>query len=114
MNHFISLEQAKQMTALYRKEKENILSGGYKGKDILSYSETFDADSFLAVLNKPGCMKLRTYFGMSTDFKIHLITVGVNADDAEMLEGDESILETGALCPPVCPPPPPPDTLHYD
>ena len=114
MNHFISLEKAKEMTALYRKEKENILSDEYKGKDILSFSETFDADSFLAVLNKPGCTKLRTYFSMGPDLKIHLITVGVNAEGVEMLEGNESILEDGVVCPPICPTPPPPPTLNYD
>lgn len=100
------------MTALYRQEKENILSDGFKGKDILSFSETFDADSFQAVLDKPGCMKLRTYFGMSDDLKIHLITVGVNEKGEEMLDGDQSIMEEGATCPPVCPPPPPPNNLN--
>ncbi len=114
MNHFISLDQAKKMTTLYRLEKENILSDLYKGKDILSFSETFDADSFLAVLNKPGCKKLRTYFGMSDDMKIHLITVGVNEKGEEMLDGINSILEDGIICPPICPPPPPPHSLNYE
>jgi hypothetical protein len=114
MNHFIPLDQAKKMTKLYRQQKENILADEFKGKDILSFSETFDADPFRTVLNKQGCTKLRTYFGMSDDLKVHLITVGVNANDEEMLDGDDSILEDGVICPPTCPPPPPPDNLNTD
>ena len=102
------------MTKLYREQKEKILAAEFKGKDILSFSQTFDADSFRAVLNKPGCTKLRTYFGMSDDLNIHLITVGVNEKEEEMLTGDDSILEEGIQCPPVCPPPPPPDNLNND
>lgn len=111
MNHFISLAQAKQMTALYRLQKENILSDPFKGKDILSICETFDAAPFLTVLNKPECKSLRIYFGMSADLKVHAIVVGVNEREEEMLDGNESIIEDGVLCPPICPKPPPPETL---
>ena len=114
MNHFIPLDQAKKMTKLYRQQKENILADEFKGKDILSFSETFDAESFRTVLSKPGCTKLRTYFGMSDDLKVHVITVGVNANDEEMLDGDQSILEDGIQCPPYCPPPPPPPSLNFE
>lgn len=110
MNHFISLTQAKQMTALYRSQKENILSDSFKGKDILSISETFDSAPFLTVLNKPECKSLRIYFGMSDDLRIHAIIVGVNANNEEILEG-ENIIEDGIICPPICPPPPPPASL---
>jgi len=113
MNHFISLDQAKQMTALYRLQKENILSDLFKGKDILSICETFDAAPFLTVLNKPECKSLRIYFGMSADLKVHAIVVGVNQNNEEMLQGD-SIIEVGAPCPPVCPTPPPPASLNFD
>lgn len=114
MNHFIKLDQAKKMTALYRKEKENILNSEYKGRDILSFSETFDAESFRTLLNNTNCKKLRIYFGMSDDLKVHVITVGINDKGEEMLEGDQSILEEGASCPPICPPPPPPPTLNTE
>jgi hypothetical protein len=114
MNHFIPLDQAKKMTALYRQQKENILSDEYKGKDILSFSETFDAEAFRTLLSKEGCKSLRIYFGMDDGLKIHLITVGVNVNDEEMLAGDDVAIEEGATCPPICPPPPPPPSLNYD
>ena len=78
MNHFISLDQAIQMTTLYRQQKENILSPEYRDKNILSICETFDAAPFLTVLAKPGCVSLRIYYGMSDDLKVHAIIVGVN------------------------------------
>lgn len=113
------------MTALYRKEKENILSEEFKGKDILSVCETFDAAPFLHVLNKPECKSLRVYFGMSDDLKIHTIFVGVTEDNQDMLpvavagttamaantggtEDEEQgniIIEEGVSCPPLCPDP---------
>ena len=113
MNHFIPLDQAKKMTALYRKEKENILSADYKGKDILSNSETFDAEAFRTLLNKEGCKSLRIYFGMDDGLKVHLITVAVNEKGEEMLEGSDAAVEDGVLCPPICPTSPP-YNLNYD
>lgn len=114
MQHSISLEQAKEMTALYRAQKENILSNEYKNTGILSLSETFEAESLLAVLNQSGCEKLRIYFGMDTTLKVHAIIVGVNGSDEEILGGENSIMEEGTPCPPYCPPPPPPDSLNYE
>lgn len=114
MKHAISLAKAKEMTARYRKEKENILAPASQGKDILSDSETFDAESIRAVLNQPGCKEFRIYFGMSENLKVHSIMVGVNDSGAEILEGENSIMEEGVTCPPYCPPPPPPPSLQYE
>ena len=116
MNHFISLDEAIKMTGLYRQHKENILSGEFKGKNILSFSETFDAEAFRTILSKKDCKSLRIYFGMSEDKKVHAIIVGVNENNEDMLPtvkpgpgstanlavGSE-IIEQGQLCPPVCP-----------
>lgn len=123
MNHSIPLNQAIQMTTLYRQEKENILSPEYKGKNILSICETFDAAPFLQILNNPLCKSLRVYFGMSDDLKVHAIFVGVNEKNEDMLpaavsgtsgltsdettEDGSIIVEEGILCPPNCPPPSP-------
>ena len=121
MNHFISLGQAIQMTTLYRKEKENILADPYKGLNILSNSETFDAAPFLTLLGKPECKSLRIYFGMGDDLKIHAIIVAVNANNedilpliasgsgapASSLDDPGDIVEEGISCPPACPPPSP-------
>jgi hypothetical protein len=115
MNHFISLDEAIKMTGLYRQHKENILSGEFKGKNILSFSETFDAEAFRTILNKKGCKSLRIYFGMSEDKKVHAIIVGVNENNEDMLPSAKEspgstanltvgeIIEQGQLCPPVCP-----------
>lgn len=114
MKNFISLEQAREMTALYRQQKENILSSKYQGQEILINSETFEADAFRAVLAKPGCQKLRIYFGMTKNLQVRAVVVGVNTDGEEILDGSDSILEDAAPCPPYCPPPPPPPSLNFD
>ena len=117
MNQFIPLDQARQMTALYRAQKEGILSSVFRGHDLLSICETFDAQALLSVLNTPGCASLRIYFGMNDDFKVHAILVGVNENDEDMLPQTLSnslrassngtttgIIENGIVCPPTCPP----------
>ena len=130
MKHFIPLEKAKKMTALYRKERE------HKEKIILPLSETFDAESFRTLLNKPGCVSVRIYYGMDDEKRLHAILVGVNDKNEDMLTiapnttgtvdsasgttagttGDSSnttvndvtedldIMEDGQSCPPICPP----------
>lgn len=109
MKHLISLNQAKEMTAHYRKEKEVILGAPYQGKDILAISESFDAAVFNTVLNQPGCKSLRIYYGMSDDLKVHAIIVGVNEKNEDMLPADgvnladPPIIEEGLRCPPICP-----------
>ena len=102
------------MTSLYRREKNNILNSEFRDREILPLSETFDAESFRVVLSNPECKSLRIYLGMNEDLKVRVITVGVNEKGEELLEGEQSILEEGATCPPLCPPPPPPPTLNYD
>jgi hypothetical protein len=112
MNQFISLDEAIKMTELYRREKQNILKDEYKGKDLLSISETFDGTTFLTILAKPGCKNLRIYYGMTADLKIHAIIVGVNEKNEDLLPETQSTIvttenvlgEQGILCPPLCPP----------
>lgn len=121
-NHFISLAKAKEMTALFRAEKENILAPEFKGKDILCICETFNREAFDALLAENGCVGLRIYFGMTDELKVRVIAVGVNANNEDILPsqgnapetGDEDqnfIVELGLPCPPWCPPPPPPPSL---
>lgn len=112
MIHFITLEAAKKLTAKYRAEKQNILNPQLLGKDLLSFSETFEADSFRALLDQPGVKNVRVYFGMDDNLKVHLVTVGVNATGEEILNGATSIIEDGLQCPPICPPPPPAPSLN--
>lgn len=110
---FISLDEAKIMTARYRAEKENILAPDYKGQDILSICETFNRAEFDYVLAQEGCAGLRFYFGMTEELKVKVIVVGVTSDNKDILpsssamlaEGDEGkgIVEYGRPCPPDCP-----------
>jgi hypothetical protein len=125
MDHFISIEQAIRMTTTFRENKESILLPQYKGLDILPNAETFDRAAFDSVLAQTGCEKLRIYYGMDTELKVHAIIVGVNAENTDMLPGtaltaedgfvlaSESgdtlmgepegvIIETGQRCPPDC------------
>lgn len=115
MNHFIPLDQAKQMTGLYRQNRESILKPELQGQDLLSICETFDAASFRTVLEQQGCESLRIYYGMSDDKKVHAIIVGVNANNEDILPTvasgsgnttteESGILEVGIQCPPACPP----------
>lgn len=125
MKHFISLDKAKKMTALYRKEKDNVVHHEHTEKKILCLSETFDAESFRLVVNKTECTGVRIYFGMDDELKVHSIIVGVNAKNEDILpdtgasvnllstasdttdDGDTGIIEEGQTCPPYCPPPSP-------
>ena len=108
-SHFISLQQAIEMTTLYRSQRENVLAPGLKG--ILLTCETFNRTAFDALLAEPDCVGIRIYFGMDKDLTVKLIVVGVNEKDEDILpsasstaEDGKTISENGLPCPPVCPP----------
>jgi len=113
-NHFISLTQAKEMTALYRAQKENILAPEYQDKDILLICETFTRDAFDALLAESDAAGIRIYFGMNTQLQVRVIAVAVNEKGQDILPdeknadaaGGDKIVEEGQTCPPVCPVPP--------
>lgn len=110
-SHSISLQEAIDMTTLYRQEKEGILMPGLRGQNILCNSETFNVTDVLSLLNQPGCFGLRIYYGMKNDLKVHAILVGVDEtgkdilpNDVQMqLDEDVLLLEEGKRCPPLCP-----------
>lgn len=116
--HSITLEQAKKMTKKFRDDKKLVIKDEYHGKHIVPTCETFERMAFDELLRQPGCVSVRAYYGMDDDKKLHLIFVGVNdknedilpapsaniAQDAASLEGDGVILENGARCPTECPP----------
>ena len=118
MSKPISLQQAIEMTSLYRKEKENILDPGFKGRNILVNSETFDRADIDALLAEPDCKSIRVYYGMDDLFQVHAIIVGVNSNDEDILPSIEIAskstdtpdsggyaIEEGIRCPPACPKP---------
>ena len=116
VNHFISLDQARTMTARFRAQKENILDPAYRDQDILSICETFNRDIFDAILAENGCVAMRVYFGMDPDLKVKVILVGVNDKNEDILPSQDNgaaddddpanIGQEGAPCPDFCPVPP--------
>ena len=117
MSHFISLERAIEMTTLFRKNRDSILVEGSRGQNILPISETFDRAAFDVLLAQPGCAGIRMYYGMDETLKVHIISVGVNASNQDLLafegaqvqtaadgntEPGSTIVEAGVRCPTDC------------
>lgn len=115
-DHLISLDKAKEMTALFRAQKENILDPDLRGQNILSICETFNRSIFDTILAETGCVALRLYFGMNPELQLRVIIVGVDENNNDILpssaEGkdgggtDGSIGQEGRPCPDFCPDPP--------
>ncbi len=101
--HFISKDVAKKMIAVYKEHKNRVTD--IKAKEIFALTESFDAEAFRILLAKPGCKRVRIYYGMSDDLRLHAIIVGVDANNADMTDGEASIMERGVVCPPLCPTP---------
>jgi hypothetical protein len=124
VSHRIPLDKAVKMTRLYRQQKDLVIKEEFKGKNILSVSETFNREAFDRLLAQKECVGVRIYYSMDETLKMHAIIVGVNEKNEDMLpkvplsgEGqvlssspeaaltDESeVIEEGALCPPACAP----------
>ena len=103
--HFIPLIDAIDMTNLYRSQLENILQPEMKDREILPLSETFSREAFDTLLAQEGCEGIRFYLGMDESLKIHIIAVGVNNMNEDMLNDQESlIIENSWRCPNTCPP----------
>jgi hypothetical protein len=124
-NQFISLAKAKQLTGKFKADKDKIVKDEFKGKHLLPTSETFDRSAIDVLLQLPGCVSLRIYFGMEEDEKISLVIVGVDAEGKDILTPislsssnlslasaeastdsetlTDPIVENGTKCPPVCP-----------
>ena len=110
-SHFISLNQAIEMTSEFRSEKENILATSYQNQGILPICETFNRSDVDSLLAKQSCEALRVYLGMDDDLKVRMIIVPVNENAEDILPVsslgntiDEDIVEEGHRCPPSCPP----------
>ena len=114
-SHVITLEQAENLTALYRENRELILAEPYQGQEILPLSETFNRQAFDRLLATAGCSGIRIYYGMDPNLKLHAVMVAVNESNEDLLPGsgdqstlsgsdDPVIIEEGQRCPPICPP----------
>lgn len=103
--HFISLETAKELIGRYRDNYEDMASPAYA--DSLKYSETFDASAIRAIIDQPGCVEFRTYYGMKEDLGVCLVFFGVDKNGNNIIQsgngGEDVIVEYGKACPPDCP-----------
>jgi hypothetical protein len=120
--HLISLEQAQKMTATYRKNKKELIGDAYRSKDPLPICETFERSAFDQILAQPGCTGVRAYYAMDDNGSVHLIFVGVNEKNEDMIEAPQQttttmrttaasttsgggvLVENGSKCPTDCPP----------
>jgi hypothetical protein len=110
-SHFISLQQAVNMTTLYRTNRESILATGYQNQNILPFSETFNKADIETLLGKTGCAGIRCYYGMDESLKVHIIFVAINSEGEDILPSGQTtlsssgdIVEEGQRCPDICPP----------
>ena len=103
--HPIPLADAIKMTQKYRLGNETILEPVMRGMQILPFSETFNREDFDALLNQAGCEGIRLYYGMDAELKVHIIAVGVNSRNEDLIGDSNSIvIENGLRCPANCPP----------
>ena len=103
--NFIDLAQAKELTKRYRENKAAMVTNDFINS--LCDAETFDASAIQAVLNQPGCVEFRAYFGMKEDKTVCLVFVGVDANGKDIgattKNGEEDVIvENGKQCPPYC------------
>ena len=103
-NHEISLQQAIDMTTLYRANRPSNFP----------ICETFEVDIINKLLSTEGCRFLRIYYGMKPDLSVDAILVAVNANNEDILPSNDNqavntvasekvIGEDGYRCPPDCP-----------
>lgn len=105
--HSISQEQAVEMTASYRVNLNTILAEEYRDSYVLPYSETFEVSEVMDMLKVEGTAKMRIYYGMDAELKVHAILVAVNEKDEDILPDNMEnalLLDRSFRCPYVCPP----------
>lgn len=107
MNHEIPLSEAVDMTKRFRQLRPVVVNPEFQDKDILATCETFDRAAFDRLLALNDCTRIRVYYGMTEDMKMHAIFVGVDSDGRDILPGEGSeglIMDQGDRCPTQCPP----------
>lgn len=103
-NNFIDLPTAIQLTKNYRENKDKLVTPEFS--DAMCLAETFDASAIRAVLDQPGCVSFRAYYGMKENKEVCMIFVGVNDKNEDILFEDDPakniLVEIGQKCPPLC------------
>jgi|688.fasta_scaffold02101_7 hypothetical protein len=104
-NNFIDLPTAIQLTRNYRENKDKLVTTEFS--DAMCLSETFDASAIRAVLDQPGCVSFRAYYGMKENKQVCMVFVGVNDKNQDIVFVDNPrkniLVEVGSRCPPFCP-----------
>ena len=95
--HMVDLRLAARWTKRYREENPGETKAQFFGCDILNQ-----------LLNEPGCMGIRVYYGIDDDGKKQLILVGANAEQNNLLPTDQgsdgsAVANGGQSCPTSCP-----------
>ena len=106
MSHIIPLADASAMNEAYRDNKDAILATGVD-PDTLPICETFSRGDFDDMLAQTGCVGVRCYFSLNDDRQVCLVIVGVDENDADMINPQSTtniIIEKGRRCPLDCPP----------
>ena len=100
--NFITLKEAQEYTQRYRDNLEKMITPEYK--DALGFSETFDVEAIKKLIEQRDCVRFRAYYGMTEENRVCFIFTAVNAENEDILNGEESIIvDHGEACPPVCP-----------
>ena len=85
----IALVKAAAMTKEHRRRSGSATLGHFFGRD-----------AFLALLEQPGCVGIRIYYGMNTETgEKELVMVGADSDENDMLE---LVMDLSVMCPSRC------------
>lgn len=87
---FITLEDGAAMTARYRSSVEpGTVTGQFVGKEKL-----------IQILNQPGCVGIRMYYGLDEHNENSVVAVGVDSNENDITSG--YIIDYFIKCPPRC------------
>ncbi len=86
--HVINLNDAIQLTHAFQNSPQ------YQGNTVACM---IDSAAYQQLLAQPGCVNVRTYFGLDQG-ALTIVVVGVDLNDNDMTNG--IILDIAALCPP--------------
>lgn len=117
--HKISLSTAIKLTSGFKKGKmelsRQLNNSAYLEKAFsMPYSERFNKDAVLALLNQRGASGIRIYLGKDSLGQVRMILVGTDASNKDILPKRERmqalksaseegiIMETGQRCPTIC------------
>jgi hypothetical protein len=88
-NHYITLNEAAELTANFRNEHPSSILGEY-----------FSKKAIMDILEQSNCVGIRIYFGEDKAHVPHFVITGVDSDENDLYTG--LLAEKGWKCPPHC------------